>query len=187
MGYFDALVGNYFDALLRNSFNTAPDGRRLFFPWGVMGRAYVIGSEFDYARLRRQIKIGLIVMLGLVIISELALPRYFLGFMVVALIPLNVDWMQYLLRGLASPAERLSPQESLTLRVRMWSPESRRWRTIGSIAFVALGVILLAVDPASNWPLATVTIIFFGFCAVGAITQYSALPLGRHQWRNALR
>jgi hypothetical protein len=29
---------------------------------------------------------------------------------------------------------------------------------IGAIAFVAFGVILFAIDPAGNWPLATMTI-----------------------------
>jgi hypothetical protein len=161
----------YFDALARYSLTTAPDGRRLFFPWGVMGRGYVIGSELDYERLRRQTKISLIVAFALVFISplaisKLALPRYLFGFMVAAEAVAMGAWMQYLLRGLASPAERLSRQESVTLQARGRSPASLRWPMIGSIAFVALGVILLAIDPAANWLLATVTIIFFGLCAV---------------------
>ena len=45
MGYFDALTSGYF--------KTAPDGRKLFFPWGVLGRGYAIDSEQDYERLRR--------------------------------------------------------------------------------------------------------------------------------------
>jgi len=155
----------YFDVLVRHTFKTAPDGRRLFFPCGVMVRAYVIGSELDYERLRRQQKIDLVVVIVLVIIGGFALPRYLLPIVAVALVALHFAWMQYLLRGLASPAERLSLQESVTLQARGWSPESLRWRVVGSIAFVALGVILLASDPAGNWPLATVTIILFGFCA----------------------
>jgi hypothetical protein len=34
----------YFDALTSNAFKTAPDGRKLFFPWGVLGRGYVLAS-----------------------------------------------------------------------------------------------------------------------------------------------
>jgi len=60
MGYFDGLTSGYF--------KTARDGRRLFFPWGVWGRGYVVGSELDYERLRGQIKIfviaGMALMLG---------------------------------------------------------------------------------------------------------------------------
>jgi hypothetical protein len=36
---------------------------------------------------------------------------------------------------------------------------------IGSIAFVAVGVIVLATNPAANWLVATAGISFFGFCA----------------------
>ena len=43
MGYFDALTSSYF--------KTTPDGRKLFFPWGVLGRGYTIDSEQDYERL----------------------------------------------------------------------------------------------------------------------------------------
>ena len=46
MGYFDALTSGYF--------NIAPDGRKLFFPRGVLGRAYAIDSQQDYERLRRR-------------------------------------------------------------------------------------------------------------------------------------
>jgi hypothetical protein len=161
----------YFDLLLRYSFATAPDGRRLFFSWGSLGRAYVIGSEFDHERLRRRTKTGLIVAFVLIIISnltinELALPRYLFGFLVAAAAVAMGAWMHYLLRGLASPVERLSRQESRTLQARGRSPVSLRWPMIFSIAFVALGVILLAINPAANWLVATESIIFFGFCAV---------------------
>jgi hypothetical protein len=49
MGEFDALLGG-------SNFKTASDGSRLFFPWAPSGRGYVIASERDYHRLRRQIK-----------------------------------------------------------------------------------------------------------------------------------
>jgi len=103
----------YFDALLHYSFQTAPDGRRVFSPWGAFGRAYVVGSELDYERLRRRTKTGLIVAFVLVIISMtaiggLGLPRYLSYVAWAAAAAAMAAWMQYLLRGLASPVERLS-------------------------------------------------------------------------------
>jgi hypothetical protein len=59
MGYFDALTSGYF--------KTAPDGRKLFFPWGVLGRGYTINSEPDYERLRRQVKAYTVVSLVLIV------------------------------------------------------------------------------------------------------------------------
>ena len=61
----------YFDALTSGAFKTTPEGRRLFFPWGAMGRGYEIGPEQDYETLRRRIKLWTIV--GLVLILA-ALP-----------------------------------------------------------------------------------------------------------------
>jgi hypothetical protein len=162
MGYFD-------------TFSTAPDGRRLFSPWAGLGRTYVIGSEHDYERLWRRTKIGLIVLFALVIISTLAismlaLPPYLGGFVIAVAAVAVGAWRQYLLRGLALPAERLSRQESVTLQARGRSPVSLKWpmlgSMIGSIAFVVLSVILLAINPAANQVVATKGIIFFGFCAV---------------------
>jgi Na+-driven multidrug efflux pump len=72
-------MGPYFDALLGgSSFKTASDGSRLFFPWGGLGRGYVIASERDYQRLRRQIKIYFTVFY-VFIFGAIWLPTYFIG------------------------------------------------------------------------------------------------------------
>jgi hypothetical protein len=57
----------YFDALSSASFKTSHDGRRLFFPWGVLGRGYVIEYEQDAKRIEQEIKIFMIVALILII------------------------------------------------------------------------------------------------------------------------
>ena len=59
MGYFDALTSGYF--------KTTPEGRKLFFPSGVLGRGYAIKSQQDYERLRRQVKAYTIVSLVLIV------------------------------------------------------------------------------------------------------------------------
>jgi hypothetical protein len=55
MGYFDFLTSSYFKA--------GRDGRKQFFPWGILGDGYTIASEQDYLRLQQQIKIYMIVSL----------------------------------------------------------------------------------------------------------------------------
>jgi hypothetical protein len=159
------------DSLLSFTFMRAPDGRGLFFPFGSVTRGYVIGSQLDYDRLRRRTKIGLIVAFVLVAIGRLAiawlaLPRHVFDLVVVAVAVAMVAYMQYLLRGLASPAERLSRQATVTFQARGRSLASLMWPMIGSIAFVALCVILLAINPTANRLVAMEGILFFGFCAV---------------------
>jgi drug/metabolite transporter (DMT)-like permease len=68
----------FFDALASSVFKTASDGSRLFSPLGHLGRGYVIASERDYQRLRRQMKIYFIILFVLIIGAGFLL-NYFLG------------------------------------------------------------------------------------------------------------
>lgn len=52
-----------FIGLTGGRFKSAQDGSRLFFPWHSRGSGYVIASEQDYERLRRQVKVYEIVTL----------------------------------------------------------------------------------------------------------------------------
>jgi hypothetical protein len=154
----------YFDALTIGSFKTARDGRRSFFPWGVLGRGYVIGLEPDYERLRYVIKAYIIVAMAL-IISSLALLGYLAGLVVGALIVFYAAWTRYLLRGLQPSEERLSLQESMNSQARAQSPSLLWIGEIASIVFVATGILILVFNPG-DWLIGTASIVFFGLCAV---------------------
>ena len=154
----------YFDGLTSGSFKTTQDGRRLFFPWGVLGRGYSIVTEQDYLRLRRQVKGYMIVSLVLIIASQ-----PFGGYLVLVavaapLIAFYFAWMWYLLRRLANSGERLSLQESMTSQahghglVVLWLLE------IAALAFVGCGILMLVVDPR-QWLIALTSIVFFGLGA----------------------
>lgn len=160
MGYFDALTSGYF--------KTAPDGRKLFFPWGVWGRGYVVASEQDYERLRRQVKAYMVVALVPIIVT--AALRAYVGALVIAmlLVVFYLVWMRFLLRGLLPSDERLSVQDSMTAQARAHSAAGLWLLEIGALAFVGLGMIIIVIDPG-NWLIALGSIVFFGFCAgVGA-------------------
>src|SRR5262245_19037708 len=162
----------YFDALTSSSFKTTPEGHRLFFPWGVLGRGYIIGSEPEYKRLRRQVKIYLIIgMVGMVGmgIGFIALREPLAGLAAAAAwgaccIAFYFAWVPYLLRRLQPSDERLSLRESMVTQARehslifLWAAE------IGSIGFVAASAFIFAFNPG-NWLMAIVGILFFGFCA----------------------
>jgi hypothetical protein len=45
------------DAMLSLWFKTAPDGRKVYFPWRSTGHGYTIASEHDYRRLHQQLKV----------------------------------------------------------------------------------------------------------------------------------
>ena len=154
----------YFDALTSGAFKTTPEGRRLFFPWGALGRGYEIGPEQDYETLRRRIKLWTIV--GLVLIlAALQLLGFLAGFIVsAAMIAFYCGWMRYVLRNLRPSAERLTVRESMITQARAQSPVLLWTFLIVSIAFVVASLFILIVTP-DKWPVAIAGIVFFGACA----------------------
>jgi hypothetical protein len=154
----------YFDGLTSGSFKTTQDGRRLFFPWGVLGSGYSIASEQDYQQLRQQVKVYMIVSLVLMVASN-SLGGYIVLLVVAALlVAFYLAWTWRLLSRLKISGERLSLQESMTSQAHahgvlvLWALE------IGASVLVGGGIIMLVVDP-SQWLIALGSIFFFGLCA----------------------
>lgn len=155
----------YFDALASGSFKTMPDGRRLFYPLGVIGHGYVIPAEPQFERLRRQVKT--FTMVSLVVIIALSVAQLHVwSFAVAALLTLGYAiWARSQVRELQPTDERLSYQESLATQARLHN-RGVLWLMEGvSITYVAIGFVILAVQP-DTWPMALGAIVFFGACAV---------------------
>lgn len=108
----------YFEDLASRSFKTTEDGRRLFFPWGVFGRGYVIASEDDYQLLRTQMKaytvIANVCVCGLVLCQTYTVAGAVVAAAVmIVLIGWYCVWMWFVLRRLDVTDEQL---ERLSLR-----------------------------------------------------------------------
>jgi hypothetical protein len=165
----------YFDALTSSSFKTTPNGHRLFFPWGVLGRGYVIGSEPEYERLRAQVKKFIIVWVAFGIpaaIGALALRqyRYPAGLVAIAVLlafyaAFYISWVLYLVWGLQPSHESLSLRETMATQAREQNPMLLWVLEICSIVFVAGSLFILISNPGT-WPTATGGAVFFGICAV---------------------
>lgn len=157
----------YFDALTSGSFKTGEDGRRLFFPWGILGGGYAIGSEESYQRLRRQVKAWMIVSFILIVGGASLQGGLMSIVMLIPLLAFYAIWMVFLLPGLEPTDERLSLQESTASQARAHSKVALWLLEIGSIAFVVSGIAILIFDPRS-WLVAVGSILFFGLCAAKA-------------------
>ncbi|MDA9496311.1 hypothetical protein [Bradyrhizobium sp. CCBAU 11357] len=103
----------YFERLASSSFKTTEDGRRLFFPWGVLGRGYVLASEDDYRLLRTQVKAYTVITFACMLVSSLFQAYAFVAAVVIVLIGWYLAWMWFLLRRLDVTDERLSFRENL--------------------------------------------------------------------------
>jgi hypothetical protein len=159
----------YFEGLVSSSFKTTEDGRRLFFPWGVLGRGYTVGSEEHYSRLRNQVKAYTVVSLLAVIVT----PNFFRGYTValawvVLSIAFYAAWMWVLLPRLQRADEGLSLKESMTSQARGHGPVGLWLLTIVSLVFVAGGVLMFVTEPGSR-TVALVATLFFGLCAAMTI------------------
>lgn len=152
MGYLDAVTSSYL--------RTGKDGRRLFYPWGAMGRGYVVPTEDEFEGLRRIARIGTAAFLVLVIASA-ALQMYLATLVIGAGFALfQVIWTRGLVRRLEPSAEKLSVRDTLSTQafthniVTLWVLEFL------SLGFVAAGIFLLVRDGA-NWPIALLSIALF--------------------------
>ncbi len=156
-GYFNALTAGYF--------KTGADGRKLFFPWGTMGRGYVIPSEQRYESMHRQIKIYMIATLVL-IITPIAAQFYITGIAIsVAIMAFYAAWAPFLKRGLEPSEERMSIGENIATQARIHNKGMLWAMEIMAILFVATGIAMLILDP-KQWMIALFPIVFFGFCAI---------------------
>jgi len=121
MGIFDG----------RRRFRTTQDGSKLFFPWFSRGSGYVMASEHDYERLRRQIKVYEIV--SFVVIVSLSLTASFLisKELIVTIVATCIGisfsnlffslWMRYLLPRLKVTDEKL-PRQSFSAWLKGLKP-----------------------------------------------------------------
>ena len=154
----------YFDGLASGSFKTTEDGRRYFFPWGVLGGGYAIATEQDYQRLQRQVKTYLVAVLTAVILAGLYDPYRAPLAAAAILVCFYAAWMWRLLPRMERSGEELSLKESMTAQARAHSPAMLWALEIVSILFVISGLAMLVFDPGSRL-MALFCTAFFGLCA----------------------
>lgn len=154
----------YFDGLTSGSFKATEDGRRLFFPWGVLGGGYAIASEPDYQRLRTQVKTYMVITLAAVIASGMYEPYRAPLAAAALLVCFYLGWMWRLLPRMERSDESLSMQESMTTQARAHGPVVLWLLEIVSIVFVMSGIAIFVFDSGSRFT-ALFCIAFFGLCA----------------------
>ena len=155
----------YFDGLTSGSFKTARDGRKLFFPWGYLGRGYVLASEQDAERLRGKLKAYYVVML-VAIVATSGSHAFILSAVIAALaIVFYAIWARRQVAGLQPADEAMSFREASASQARAYGARRLWFLEVCSLLFVAGGIFMYLTDPTKR-PLALLSLIFFGCCAV---------------------
>lgn len=159
-------VRRYTDLLTAGYIKTGADGRRIFYPWGLLGRGYIFPSNDAYERLNDLLKVFLVVTLAII------LPIGARGYYVAATILLALSlvfyavWISFEVRKLLRTDEKMAYSDGLTNMARLM-PAWILWVfEIMSLLFVVAGIAMLITEP-SRWMVALSGIVFFSFCAVG--------------------
>jgi hypothetical protein len=153
-----------FDAVTSPYFKLAQDGRKLFFPWGILGRGYVVTSQEEYERMRRRLGAFMIIWLLLVVVakvwnSDLALISLEIG------VAFYAVWAVCRVRSLHLSDQWQSLPSKLLANSGFFL--AFLWLTeFVLLAFFGLWVFILVVKPGN--PLFTVPwAALFGLCAFG--------------------
>lgn len=159
----------YFDALTSSSFQTR-DGRRLFFPWGKLGHAYVIDTDQAYERLRSGTKAFYVIMLPAAIGATLW--RGILIGLAVGAIGMAFYWfgVRIAIAGLSRVDATYSMSEAFANRAQTQSPIFLWIMIATSLVFVLLGIGMLLLSP-KEWMAACGVSAFFGASACLFIRQ----------------
>jgi hypothetical protein len=156
----------YFDALTSAAFKTAADGRRLFYPYGILGRGYILPSDTEYEKLQRSYKT--VVVIGFVIIIS----AVFLFSIPLLMLPLLVGfiigymlWARARCRNLEQASEKLTYGEALKNETIHLSLGLLWFFEVLSILLILWGVVILIAEP-SQWLLAVGLIVLFTVIAI---------------------
>ncbi len=142
-------------------FQKGRDGRTLFYPWGALGRGYVVASQRDEDRLRRDLKVYLGGMLALLLGAGM-LKQYVAGAVIAAVgLIFYYTWVRYYLtRGLKPADETMRLREAMIAQAMGYS-----WAILWSLELISLvlagmGIFVLVIEPA-EWLMAGACIAIF--------------------------
>ena len=154
MGFFDAFADCSFKKV---------DDRWLYFPWGVLGRGYVIPSEGRYEEIHRRVKRHFQISILLPPLIGVVLRWSIWGLvLVIGLVSLwYLTKIRPLARGLAASTERITIGES-TRTVARGLPAPLLWLIeFGFLILVAAGIAAVIAD-TERWLLVAPLVVLFG-------------------------
>ncbi len=154
----------YFDGLTASSFKTDEKGNTIFYPWGILGKGYILPEDRkDSIRLAIKRHMTFIVPFAIVFaiflkiwILIIALPFYYIGYAI---------WIKQLTRGFEITSQKLSFSDTTANSARAHNLSTLWLLEICSLLFVLAGLFILAASP-QNRLIGLSSIVFFGFSAL---------------------
>lgn len=153
----------YFDGLTDAAFKTDTEGRQVFYPWGVLGKGYVMRDADHYQSLREKIKLMYMVSLPLVIFNQVVF-----GFVAnLIFVPIYFVWYLVMLKrwtsGLDISGEKMTMAEARRNSAKSHNRGTLVFFVVVSAVFVMLGLWMMG---SGHFWAGLLSAAFFGACGV---------------------
>lgn len=154
----------YFDGLTEASFKKNAQGETLFYPWGVLGKGYIVSDAKKEADLRKFTKLNYMITLPLVIVNQslfgfipnlVLLPIYLIAFLVI---------LKKLTKDLPIANEKLKITESYKNSASKHNLATLIVLGLSSLVFTITG--LLFIIEGRNTVLGGFALVLFGLTTV---------------------
>ncbi|MCC6138381.1 MAG: hypothetical protein IT287_07090 [Bdellovibrionaceae bacterium] len=154
----------YFDGLTEASFKKNNLGQTLYYPWGVMGKGYLVIDNAREQQLRKFTKLNYLITLPVVIFNQVifgVLPN-------LILLPIYIVTFIFLLRKYTSNlpvvTEKLGVKEAYRNSASRHSLTTLLALEVVAIAFVTMGILFII--EGRNTYLGIFAVALFGFTAI---------------------
>ncbi|MCB1682095.1 MAG: hypothetical protein H6858_09520 [Rhodospirillales bacterium] len=155
MGYFDGLVSGIFKKDVA--------GNSVFYPWGIMGRGYVIRSAAEEERLRRSVKRMYIIMLPVVVGVQISFgPWPNVAIVLLFMVGFTL-WTWRVTEGMERSTEKLGVGEAYRNSAKSHNLPTLIILEIISLLFVVAGAWM--VLDGHDIVIGVLCALFFAFCA----------------------
>ncbi len=138
----------YFDALTSAQFKTTPEGIKIFYPYGYIGRGFIIPTETDYEDLRRSARNMWVAVIVLIVAAVLLMEIPFIPLiLLVVYLGGYILWARAKTRNLVPTKEKLTYGEAISNETIKLSLGLLWFFEIVSVSLALFGIVLLFVSP----------------------------------------
>jgi hypothetical protein len=154
-------IRRYSDLLTTGYIKTGADGRKILYPWGMLGYGFIFPTDAAYERLNDLLKIFTVVALAIVMPSAIKGEYVATCILFILVMIFYQIWMRFELRRLQPAQEKLTLRASYTNFARLL-PAWLVWvELILCLVLAATCVATLMIAP-DQWMPALGGIVIFG-------------------------
>jgi|TARA_B100000315_G_C14449937_1_gene528626 hypothetical protein len=155
----------YFEGLTASSFKTDENGQLIFYPWGKLGKGYILPTEAKKNEVRNFVKLHYVISL----ISIIGVGIIFGWLYPVILLPVFYAWYYFTItkhiKGLTKSTAKLTLKESATSSAKAHNVATLWVLFVFSVLFVIAGIFIWIIKK-DEWITALMSITFFGACSI---------------------